>query len=63
MMCQTQQNFISFIIILGLHVSIITESSSGTSKKIDPYLKCLKMNCGIPNAYIFDKTMFKLHFK
>jgi len=32
-----------FIIVLGQHVSILIESSSGTSKKIDPYLKCLKM--------------------
>ena len=51
-MCQTQQFFkiIMFIIVLGRHVSIPTESSSGPSKKIDPYLKCLKMRCGIPNA-------------
>jgi len=42
-MCQTQQNFIMFIIVLGQHVSILIESSSGPSKKIDPYLKCLKM--------------------
>ena len=26
---QTQQNFIMFIIVLGQHVSILTESSSG----------------------------------
>ena len=32
---QTQQNFIMFIIVLGRHVSILTESSSGP-KKIDP---------------------------
>jgi len=48
-MCQSQQNFIMFIIVLGQHVSILTESSSDPSKKIDPYLKCLKMRCGIPN--------------
>jgi len=30
-----------FIIVLGQYVSILTESSSGPSKKIDPYLKCL----------------------
>ena len=29
---QTQQNFIMFIIVLGRHVSILVESSSGTSK-------------------------------
>ena len=39
--------FIMFIIVLGQHVSILIESSSSTSKKIDPYLKCLKMRCGI----------------
>jgi len=49
------------IIVLGQHVSILIESSSGSYKKIDPYLKCLKMRCGIPNAYIPDKTMYKTH--
>ena len=29
---QTQQNFIMFIIVLGQHVSILIESSSGPSK-------------------------------
>jgi len=38
---QTQQNFITFIIVLGQYVSILTESSSGPSKKTDPYLKCI----------------------
>ena len=41
-----------FIIVLGQHVSILIESSSGPSKKTDPYLKCLKIYCEIPNAYI-----------
>jgi len=36
-----------FIIVLGQDVSILIESSSGPSKKIDPYLKCFKMLCGI----------------
>jgi hypothetical protein len=36
---QTQQNFIMFIIVLGQHVSILIESSSGPSKKIDSYLE------------------------
>ena len=40
---QTQQNFIMFIIVLGQHVSILIESSSGPSKKIDPYLEMFKM--------------------
>jgi len=39
---QTQQNFIMFIIVLGQHVSILTESSWGLSKKIDPYLAMFK---------------------
>ena len=50
-----------FIIVLGQHVSILIESSSGPSKKIDPYLICLQMRCGIPNAYILDKAMYKMH--
>jgi len=36
-MYQTQQNFIMFIVVLGQHVLILIESSSGHSKKIDPY--------------------------
>jgi len=50
-----------FIIVLGKHVSILIESFSGPSKKTDPYLKCLKMRCGISNAYILDKTLYKMH--
>ena len=50
-----------FVIVLGQHVSILIESSSGSSKKIDPYLEMFKMCCGIPNAYILDKTMYKMH--
>ena len=41
-----------FIIVLGQHVSVLIESFSGPSKKTDHYLKCLKMLCGIPNAYM-----------
>jgi len=47
--------------VLGQHVSILIESASGPSKKIDPYLEMFKMRCGIPNAYILDKTMYKMH--
>jgi hypothetical protein len=50
-----------FIIVLGQHVSILIESSSGPSKKIDPSLKCLKMPCGNPNACVLVKTMYKMH--
>jgi len=55
------KNFIMFIIVLGQHVSILIESSSGRSKNTDPYLALFKMICGIPNAYILDKTMYKMH--
>jgi len=27
----------------------------------DPYLAMFKMRCGIPNAYILDKTKHKIH--
>ena len=42
-----------FIIVLGRHLSILTESSSGPSKKTDPYLAMFN---GIP------QRIFK-HFK
>jgi len=45
-----------FIVVLGQHVSILTESSSGPSKNTDPYLAMFKMRCGIPNAYILDNN-------
>jgi len=50
-----------FIIVLGQHVSTLIESSSGPSKKTDPYLPMFQMRCGIPNAYILDITMYKMH--
>jgi len=50
-----------FFIVLGQHVSILIESPSGPSKKIDPYLEMFKMRCGIPNAYILDETMYEMH--
>ena len=43
---QTQQNLIMFFMVLGQHVSILIESSSGPSKKIDPYLEMLKCAVG-----------------
>ena len=42
------KNFIVFIIVLVQHVPILIESSSGLSKKIDPYLEMYKLRCGIP---------------
>ena len=50
-----------FIIVLGRHVSVLIKSSSGPSKNTDPYLATFKMRCGIPNAYILDKTMYEMH--
>jgi len=35
-----------FFIVLGQHVSIPIESSSGPSKKLDPYLEMLKCAVG-----------------
>ena len=35
-----------FFIVLGQHVSILIESSSGPFKKIDPYLEMLKCTVG-----------------
>ena len=48
---------ITLITVLGRHVSILMESSSGPYKNTDPYLAMFKMRCGIPNAYILDNTM------
>ena len=50
-----------FIIVLEQHVSILIESSSVPSKNTDPYLAMFKMRCGIPNAYILDITVYKMH--
>ena len=47
-----------FIIVLGQHVSILIESSSGPSKKIYPYLETFKLRCRIPNAYIIYVCMY-----
>jgi len=50
-----------FIIVLGQHVSILIESSLDPSKNTEPYLVMFKMDCGIPNTYILDITMYKMH--
>ena len=60
---QTQQNFIMFIIVLAKHVSILIESFSGPSKKIDPYLEMFKMRCGIKNVSVWDPTAHFKHFE
>jgi len=50
-----------FIILLGQHVSILIESSSGPPKNTDRYLAMFKMRCGIPkNVSVWDPTA---HFK
>jgi len=48
-----------FITVLGQHVSILTESSSGPSKKIDPYLKCLKCAVGSQTLTFLIKLCIK----
>jgi hypothetical protein len=50
-----------FIIVFGQHVSVLIESSSDPSRNTHSYLAMFKMRCGIPNAYILDITMFKMH--
>ena len=50
-----------FVTVLGQHVSILIESSSGPSKKNRSLPRNVKMRCGIPNTYILDKTMYKMH--
>jgi len=62
MMCRSNTTKLYYVYYCTMqHVSILIESSSGPSKKTDPYLKCLKMRCGVPNAYIFYKTTYKMH--
>ena len=56
-MYQTQQNFILFFIVLGQHVSILIESSSGPCNNTDPCLGMFKMHCGIPNANVLEITV------
>ena len=63
-MSQTQQNFIMFIFVLGKHVSILVESSSGPSKIQIVTQQCLK--CAVRSqtlifkASVWDPTA---HFK
>ena len=52
-----------FTIVLGQNVSILIESSSGPSKKTDPYLEMLKCAVGsqtltflIKNVSVWDPT-------
>ena len=50
-----------FINVLRQHVSILIESSSGPSEKNRFLLRNVKMRYVIPNAYVLDKTMYKMH--
>ena len=52
-------DFIVFIIVLGQHVSILIESSSGPSKKVDPCLKCLKYAVGSQTLTFLIKLCIK----
>ena len=60
MMCQsnTTQTFM-FFIVLGQHVSILIESSSGSFKKIDPYLEMLKCAVGSQTLTLLIKLRIK----
>jgi len=58
-MSQTQQNFIVLIIVLGQQVSILIESTSGHSKKIDPYLELLKCAVGSQTLTFLVKLRIK----
>jgi hypothetical protein len=49
-----------FIVLLGQHVSILIESSSGPSKNTDPYLAMFKLRCETPNVNILDITMYNI---
>ena len=48
-----------FFIVLGQHVSILIESSSGPSKKIDPYLEMLKCAVGSQTLTFLIKLCIK----
>ena len=48
-----------FIIVLGQYVSILIESSSGPSKKIDPYLEMLKCAVGSQTLTFLIKVCIK----
>jgi len=49
------KTLLCLLFVLGQHVLIRMESSSGCSNEIDPCLEMFKMCCGISNAYILDK--------
>ena len=53
------RKIIIIIIVLGRHVSILTESSSGPSKVIDPHIKCLKYAVGSQTLTLLIKLCIK----
>jgi len=48
-----------FIIVFGQHVSILIESSSGPSKKTDPYLEMLECAVGSQTLICLIKLCIK----
>ena len=48
-----------FINVLGQHVSILIESTSGPPKKIDPYLQMLKSAVGSQTPTFLIKLCIK----
>ena len=48
-----------FFIVLGKNVSILIETSSGPSKKIDPYLEMLKCAVGTQTLTFLIKLCIK----
>ena len=45
----TSRQIKHYVLLLGQHVSILIESSSGPSKKIDPYLDSIRIETCCPN--------------
>jgi len=52
-----------FINVLGQNISILIESSSGPSKKVDPYLEMLKCAVGSQTLTILIKLCIKCMFR
>jgi len=49
-----------FFIVLGQRVFILIESSSGSSKKIDPYLEMLKCAVGSQTLTFLIKILSRM---
>ena len=60
MMCQSNTTNLYYVyFVLGQHVSILIESSSGPSKKIDPYLEMLECAVGSQTLTFLIKLCIK----